>query len=111
MSKFYGLTLNTTVNSRSGRAPGIKAYMRSLDTLEKKYAVEIFPRMFETAPKTGKLHVHCLVTQSLNDEPITKMVSLKSHRVHFEPLVCKAAWLNYISKEAEPSIVRSKRLV
>ena len=106
MSQFYALTVNTTCNN--SRAPSVKTYNRSLDALEKKYAVEIFPRMFETGPKTGKLHCHCLVTQKLGEPLITEMKAEKNKNILVVPVTNKQGWLNYSSKD-QP-VVGSTRL-
>lgn len=104
MSRYYALTINTRTRGRG--APGPTSYNRSLDTLEKTYGVTIFPRMFETAPRTGKLHVHCLVTQDSAASLIESMVGQKNHNIDFQEVNSKQAWLNYISKEAKKPIKR-----
>lgn len=100
MSRFYVLTIQQHKGVIS-----IKNYNKALNKLEKIHGIEIFPRHFEIGGKMKRLHVHCLVTQSLGDDPITydsfsKTVQ-KNHRrnLDFEECRNKQAWLAYSSKE------------
>lgn len=96
MSRYYALTVNT--RSQKNR-PSEKSYNRALDKLETVYDIVIFPRYFEIAPLTGKLHVHCMVTQDLSNPPIKDVVGQKNHIIKFKPIWHKSGWLDYAAKD------------
>lgn len=102
MSRYYALTITQV----SGKKCEYN-YNKSLDRYQKKYSVTIFPRYFETAPKSG-LHVHCLVSQDLDDPEIKTFIGQKNHNIDFELCQTKAAWLNYIRKDQQINLIKRK---
>lgn len=107
MSRYYALTINTRSNRNP---PNAFSYNKACDKYELKYGVQIFPRYFEIAPKTKKLHVHCLVTQDLKNDKIEKFIGQKNHNIDFELCMNKAAWLNYIGKDQKLEKPKQKNL-
>lgn len=98
MNEFYALTLNTTGKGSSST----KTYHRSMDALEKKYSVKIFPRIFETGKVMKKLHCHALVTRSVSYPPLSTMVAEKNKNIKLESVHDMQGWLNYMNKENPP---------
>lgn len=99
MSRYFALTIQQT-----GSKLSVKKYNKALDRYEKALGIIIFPRYYEYGDINPRLHVHALITQSLDSAPLTRdqmyFELQKNHRKNFDfqPAYNKGGWLRYASK-------------
>ncbi len=88
----YALTITPRNTSRVSTS----TFDKSLNRYEKAKGCVIFPRYYETAPKTGKTHLHGFVKSQY---PMTEFLGQKNHNIKFVPISNMQGWLNYCQKD------------
>lgn len=104
LMRYYALTITPI----SRKPQKVNTFDNALDRYEKKLKVKITNRHYEIAPLTRKLHVHCLMEQSKNNDYIHEFNGQKNHNICFKPCVDVRGWIEYSSKEKKKELIPRK---
>lgn len=87
----------------------LKSYCKAVDA---RIQLENF--VFETSPKTGQQHIHCIVDSSYNidgcewSETINKKFTTRGYSAFLvEPIRNREAWQKYLKKTLVPTVTHS----